>query len=1031
MTERAEGGSDALPRSVSVLMPIYQGAALLERLLDALASQATSFPWEFVALDCGSTDGTLGILHERAKDFPVPLRVEHLGRERFDHGDSRNLLAALGTGELLVFLTDDAIPARPDWLETLRANFADPQVGAAYCRNLPRPDASLLAQVATDHDPYYSPLRREHRMPDRESYLALDPEGLRGLYALNDTASATRRSLWERHPYPRSMGGEDVLMARGLVEAGYAIVYDEKACVLHSHDWPAERIEPRARLDGEFNAEWLGRVCVGDEAEGAAHVEIGAARDRASLRRAGMRGEELEREAARAHAVRLALFRGLLEGGKTTRRRRPTAMLESSATRALLVASSDAAHAVELALALGARGMQVVLAARGPRGWQVAGRSIDAPREELPLEAASAALHGEPQLLHLLDEPETLGAEAWSKAARHLPAIVWRGEGWRILPGGLRAEPPKDAPNESTDFIGYRVAPEFGDPGVTMEREALQWRFRYRALLCRAGPVLLERWGRELTERRGRTRLQGTVDLLLGPGPASVEIDLDERPPGEWEVELRLHLLVNEFDLRMGGRVLGDGEKLVRFGPIHASGRDQVVPLFIRLPEGVRRLRIDNSGQRGQWRMLRINKLVVRRGGVPTPAERAWKEREGAVRVVDAKERIRAKLQELALPDTPRPRDEELPEVAVVMATLVGKRFLQRSLASIFASDYPRERIRVVVVDNASPPSTGSWLKRAYPQVAHLRNRRNVGFTMATRQGAFAAAGAPVLVFLNDDLVIEPDCLRELVAPVARGECAATAARMLDLASGQLEFLGGGANLQGVAISLIPGEDELPLVPRRALFPCGGATAIDAGAFHDVGGFDPELFAYYDDLDLGWRLWLAGYEVHSAPRAVVRHARSSTSRRFAPEMVRLLQTRNALLCCVKNYGEEAFEKLLPCLIALHARRAHVMSLPFQELPFRIEYAKRDARSRLRARLRKKTVEVPRMAVADWLALNDVIGNLEHWLNRRAGVQSLRRRPDGEILPLFLDPLRCLEGEGGYVALQRVLTERFGLDELFR
>jgi hypothetical protein len=65
-----------------------------------------------------------------------------------------------------------------------------------------------------------------------------------------------------------------------------------------------------------------------------------------------------------------------------------------------------------------------------------------------------------------------------------------------------------------------------------------------------------------------------------------------------------------------------------------------------------------------------------------------------------------------------------------------------------------------------------------------------------------------------------------------------------------------------------------------------------------------------------------------------------------------------------------------------------------------------------------------------LAVNDLLGRWEHWMKRRAEVQSRRRRSDAEIFRLFLKPHWCIEGERGYEELQRGLTDFYGLDELF-
>src|SRR5439155_18308013 len=110
-------------RSISVLMPTWNGEEFLDRVLEALSVQDIGLPWSFLAIDSGSTDRTLSILESWASRFPVDLRVQHIHQSAFDHGDTRNLLAAESTGDLLVFLTQDAIPCGPKWLSTLTRNF--------------------------------------------------------------------------------------------------------------------------------------------------------------------------------------------------------------------------------------------------------------------------------------------------------------------------------------------------------------------------------------------------------------------------------------------------------------------------------------------------------------------------------------------------------------------------------------------------------------------------------------------------------------------------------------------------------------------------------------------------------------------------------------------------------------------------------------------------------------------------------------------------------------------------------------------
>jgi glycosyltransferase involved in cell wall biosynthesis/GT2 family glycosyltransferase len=319
-------------RSISVLMPTFRGMEFLPRVLDALAAQECPLPWDLRAIDSSSDDGTWEYLQRRAADLPVPVALERIHGVEFDHGDTRNLLAARSRGDLLVFLTQDAIPAGPGWLAALARNFEDPAVGAAYCRNVPRPDAELLTKLFSAGDPGYTPGRREERVRDLAAWRAADPHTRRLACNFNDVASAVRRELWERHPFPRTPFGEDILMARALLEAGFTVVYDDEATVEHSHDYDAAETRARARVDARFNAEYLGRTCVGSPADARVLVERQLEADRAGLVEAGLAGRALEAELERARELRVAAFEGLYEGGLTERRFPATRVLPEDGT---------------------------------------------------------------------------------------------------------------------------------------------------------------------------------------------------------------------------------------------------------------------------------------------------------------------------------------------------------------------------------------------------------------------------------------------------------------------------------------------------------------------------------------------------------------------------------------------------------------------------------------------------------------------------------------------------------------------------
>ncbi|MEA2115042.1 MAG: glycosyltransferase, partial [Thermodesulfobacteriota bacterium] len=99
-------------QSVSVILPTWNGAQWLEAVLSGLEQQ-TLVPDEIIVVDSGSTDGTLDIVRRHG------IRLVEIAQQDFDHGGTRTMAAGLAAGDILVFMTQDAVPAGRDALEQL------------------------------------------------------------------------------------------------------------------------------------------------------------------------------------------------------------------------------------------------------------------------------------------------------------------------------------------------------------------------------------------------------------------------------------------------------------------------------------------------------------------------------------------------------------------------------------------------------------------------------------------------------------------------------------------------------------------------------------------------------------------------------------------------------------------------------------------------------------------------------------------------------------------------------------------------
>jgi hypothetical protein len=154
-------------------------------------------------------------------------------------------------------------------------------------------------------------------------------------------------------------------------------------------------------------------------------------------------------------------------------------------------------------------------------------------------------------------------------------------------------------------------------------------------------------------------------------------------------------------------------------------------------------------------------------------------------------------------------------------------------------------------------------------------------------------------------------------------------------------------------------------------------------------------------------------------------------------MIRLLQVRNPLLSCVKNYDDANFARVLGPALALSMRRMwRASGLDEEEEAFRIEAAPSSdlgSQPGIFERARRKLddhVLVKKAAAADLIGINDLLGNWKHWMLRRAEVQGRRRRLDAEIFELFLKPRWGVDTDPVYLHLQSGLMDLLGLETAF-
>ena len=217
-------------RRVTIVIPTFNGGALLERVLEAIDEQDAVCERELVAVDSGSTDGTVERLRARG------ARVLQTPAADFNHGETRNLALAASTGEVAVLLVQDAVPASRSWLRALIAPFYQVDVAGTFARQVPRADASRVTAHYLASWVAAQPTPRVAGPLTREGFGALRPSERHRLCAFDNVCSCIRLDVWRNHPFQRTPIGEDLRWAAEVMLAGYRLAYVPEAAVCHSHD---------------------------------------------------------------------------------------------------------------------------------------------------------------------------------------------------------------------------------------------------------------------------------------------------------------------------------------------------------------------------------------------------------------------------------------------------------------------------------------------------------------------------------------------------------------------------------------------------------------------------------------------------------------------------------------------------------------------------------------------------------------------------------------------------------------------------
>jgi hypothetical protein len=261
------------------------------------------------------------------------------------------------------------------------------------------------------------------------------------------------------------------------------------------------------------------------------------------------------------------------------------------------------------------------------------------------------------------------------------------------------------------------------------------------------------------------------------------------------------------------------------------------------------------------------------------------------------------------------------------------------------------------------------------------------------------------------------------------------------------------------------GEDVKAVGVQEAaetLFACGGAMLIRRDIFLGAGGFDDDYFAYFEDVDLGWRLWLMGHKVIFVPHAVAYHHHFGTTRKFAESKHLFLCERNALFNIYKNYSGENLARILPAALMLLINKFFLYTgfdptvlgssttrgckpepeknadiMIFNKIMRRLnEFGLRETVNQALFSMAVRELaenEMYPVSLKGLAGLSAVVEFMRLWENmskKRERVQNSRKRSDKEVFPLFHNPIHPIPDAPEFRPVFNMVVKQFRLHALF-
>lgn len=263
------------------------------------------------------------------------------------------------------------------------------------------------------------------------------------------------------------------------------------------------------------------------------------------------------------------------------------------------------------------------------------------------------------------------------------------------------------------------------------------------------------------------------------------------------------------------------------------------------------------------------------------------------------------------------PNSTPAPKVAVIILNWNGAALLREYLPAVLANTSGTLG-RVIVADNGSTDSSQEVLRTEFPEVETLIFDRNYGFAEGYNKAVSHYRHYPYAVLLNSDVAPDPGWLEPLYEFMeSHPRCAACQPKLLSRAEpDKFEYAGAAGGFidrngypycRGRIFATCETDNGQYDSPMEVDWASGAAMMTRTAAYLECGGLDPSFFAHMEEIDLCWRMRLAGYTVWAVPGSTVHHLGGGSLPPSNPRKT-FLNFRNNLLMLYKNLPEKTRDR---------------------------------------------------------------------------------------------------------------------------